>query len=216
MNKPIAMILITACHLSYASQMTQDFFQFDRKQIRAQIHEIAEQDARLGSQALSPKDFERVILFLQGPTRYFRSVRKVADIFPYVERYDLYLSETRGLGWDIIARVLDERFRTIDEERVPILGYLLVTCARDGYGEVLSLAYPDRFASNPQAFVGYYRRKSDWRQELKSIINHILPQDLDSMKGTLQKLGESEFEMKFKTYADECISEKFRRLGILK
>jgi hypothetical protein len=142
----------------------------------------------------SDKDLETVILFLQDPGEYFQSVKKIANLFSYIEVYSRYLGEEKksGCGFNFFLR---EHFDVVDETRAEILIYLLMSA--DGeYVEEAADWFTVAFNSYPDVFVRILRDK-DW----KRIVDRLDAGNWNEFKSGLAKLGNSKFEKVFREYA---------------
>jgi len=197
MNKTATLISIVIFGLSSCFLFGQDFLCYDRNQIETQINEMRKKYAGPEYSAVASSEaFKNVILFLQNPTKYFGAIKNIPHVQSYISLYGTYLNETHKLNGLLIGVFLDKHFSTIDEERVPILTFLLLNCSQGVFGELTTWYYIDLFASNPQLFIQDLKKRSGWRE----VVDNLVPFDSGKFKESMKKLGASDFEKQFKNY----------------
>lgn len=184
-------------YLLVVQSLGQDILSFNRLQIKEQVLEICNRNnGPPFFDKVPPEILERVILFLQDPTKHFEDIKNIEMLQAYTSLYGRYLHETRGSSSLIIAIFIDKHFRAVDDQKVSILTYLLLNCSQGMNGSILASSYIDLFGRHPRVFIRNLKKRVDWQK----VVDTFLQEDPDKFVASLEKLGNSRYEKEFKMY----------------
>jgi hypothetical protein len=154
----------------------------------------------------SEREFILIMKFLESPVCCFSKIKRIANLFAYIEVFDRYSAEKGIANECILYPFLERHFNKIDREKADILNHLLLIA--DGmYGEILADKYSKLFKNYAGIFIKTLK-KTNW----KEVVDRLDAGDWKEFRQGITKLGDSEFEINFKNYVFAPRDEKGNRI----
>jgi hypothetical protein len=134
--------------------------------------------------------------FLLSPKKYFNKIKRIENIFSYMEIFDRLAEENikyRHLGFNYF---IENKFQSkITKKGTEIILYLILNS--DGYfGEILADSFQKMFSIETSLMLTVLAKETNWQK----VVDSLGSSDWEALKKTVIPLQDSGFQGEFKKY----------------